>query len=81
MPNLNLLSIVHNARDIKTFSDFIGGSNIITKTILLYLSTAFRLSREARFENAHRNEHKSNSALAIIRYLPGDPKSSKEISY
>ncbi|KAJ5370010.1 uncharacterized protein N7496_006102 [Penicillium cataractarum] len=81
MPNPNLPSIVHNTRDIKTFSDFIGGSNIITKTILSCLSTAFGLSGEARFENAHRNEHKSNSALAMMRYLPGDPQSSKEIGH
>lgn len=80
-PNPNLPSIVDNADDIKTFSDFIAGSNIITKTMLSCLSTALGLSGEARFENIHRNEHKSNSALAMFRYLPGDMKTSKEIGH
>lgn len=77
----NLPSIVHNADDIKTFSDFIAGSNIITKTMLSCLSSALGLNGEARFESMHRNEHKSKSALAMMCYLPGDVKTSKEIGH
>lgn len=81
MLNPNLPSIVGNTDDMKTFSDFIGGSNIIAKIMLSCLSTALSLTGEDRFESSHRNEYKSNSALAMMRYLPGDPTSSKEIGH
>ncbi|KAL2869025.1 gibberellin 20-oxidase family protein [Aspergillus lucknowensis] len=77
----NLPSIINNDDDIKTFSDFIAGSNIITKTMLSCLSTSLGLTGESRFETSHRNEHKSNSTLAMFRYLPGDMQTSKEIGH
>ncbi|KAJ5115614.1 hypothetical protein N7448_011392 [Penicillium atrosanguineum] len=80
-PNPYLPSIVRNRKDIKTFSDFIGGSNTITKTILSCLSTALGRTGADRFENIHRNEHKSTSALAMMWYPPCDQKLNKEIGH
>lgn len=54
---------------------------MITKTILSCLSDAHELTGKDRFENMHRNEHKSTSALAMMRYLGGDLKSSKKIGH
>lgn len=79
--NPKLPSIVNNADDIEIFSDFIGYSNMITKVLLSCLSTALGLSGEARFETFHRNDRKSNTALGMMRYDPGDLKLSKEIGH
>ena len=57
---------------MKTFDNFVAGSNIITKTMLACLSNALGLKGSARFENSHRNGHKSNSTLAMFRYILTD---------
>ncbi|EFX01677.1 2og-Fe oxygenase family protein [Grosmannia clavigera kw1407] len=77
----NLPFIVNNKGDIETLLSFIAGSNIITKTILSCLSTALGLTGAARLEYSHRNEHKSNSSLAMFRYIPGSLTTSKEIGH
>lgn len=79
--NPNLPSIIRNDHDIKVFEDFIAGSSIITKTMLSALSTALGLKGGDRFENMHRNGHKSNCTLAMFHYTPGDVKTSKEVGH
>lgn len=51
--------------------DFAAGANIITKTMLSCLSNTLGLTGKDRFETYHRNWHKSNSTLAMFRYIPG----------
>lgn len=57
-------------KDIPVFEEFIAGSNIITKTMLACLSNALSLNGADRFEASHRNDHKSNTTLAMFRYIP-----------
>ena len=57
---------------MKLFDGFVAGSNIITKTMLACLSKALSLKGPDRFETSHRNDHKSNSTLALFRYIPTD---------
>ena len=63
-----LPSILEN--EIPTFEAFIASSNIITKTMLSCLSNALSLKGSDRFEASHRNDHKSNTTLAMFRYIP-----------
>jgi isopenicillin N synthase-like dioxygenase len=49
--------------------------------MLSALSTALGLRGYDRFETSHRNGHKSNSTLAMFRYIPGDITSSKEVGH
>ncbi|KAJ5875003.1 uncharacterized protein N7473_011189 [Penicillium subrubescens] len=79
--NPKLHSILDNEKDIATLYNFIADSNFITKTILSCLSTALGREGMARFETTHSNEKPSKSALAMMRYLPGDLKSSKKIGH
>jgi isopenicillin N synthase-like dioxygenase len=81
MPKPNLPSVLRNPKDIDTLSSFIGGSNIITKTILCCLSTALGLTGEDRFENIHRNDHRSTTALGMMRYPRDDLISTKQIGH
>lgn len=69
---LHIPSIINNDRDIKIMRDFSAGANIITKTMLSCLSNALGLAGKDRFESYHRNWHKSNSTLAMFRYIPGE---------
>ncbi|PVI04055.1 2og-Fe oxygenase family protein [Periconia macrospinosa] len=79
--NINLPSIIKDNHDVKVFDDFVAGFNIITKTMLSALSTSLGLQGGERFENLHRTNHKSNSTLAMFRYIPGDIKTSKEVGH
>lgn len=79
--NPNLPSIVQSKDDMKTLSNFIAGSNVITKTMLSCLSSALGLTGEARLECSHRNERKSNTSLAMFRYMPGNSATSREIGH
>lgn len=56
--------------DIKLLESFLAESNIITKTMLACLSNAIGLKDLDRFESFHRNDHKSNSTLALLHYIP-----------
>ncbi|CAN8096149.1 unnamed protein product [Discula destructiva] len=79
-PNLPL--IVSSPADIATISNFVASANIATKTILASLSTAMNLPKDARFETLHRNEHKSNSTLALLHYPPiHDAAASRDVGH
>lgn len=49
--------------------------------MLSCLSTALGLKGADRFENSHRNGHKSNSTLAMFRYIPGNLDTSKCVGH
>ncbi|MCJ1396722.1 hypothetical protein MMC18_009614 [Xylographa bjoerkii] len=77
--NPNLPSIIKG--DVGTLRDFVASSNIITKTMLACLSNALGLYGAERLENSHRNDHKSNSTLAMFRYIPGDLTKDKCVGH
>lgn len=67
--------------EVEILRNFISGSNIITKTMLACLSNALGLQGAERLENSHRNDHKSNSTLAMFRYIPGDLSKDKCVGH
>ena len=58
--------------DLALLDAFVAESNVITKTMLSCLSTALDLKGSDRFESFHRNDHESNSTLAMMHYIPSD---------
>lgn len=74
---LNVPGILNNDNDLKVMRDFAAGANIITKTMLSCLSNALGLTDKRRFETYHRNWTKSNSTLAMFRYIPADEGGNK----
>ncbi|XMA16174.1 hypothetical protein WAI453_008965 [Rhynchosporium graminicola] len=72
---------IKNTSDMKVLENAIAGSNTITKIILSALSTAMGLTGSSRFENSHRNHKPSTSTLAMMHYIPCDPKTDKNIGH
>ncbi|EOA81689.1 uncharacterized protein SETTUDRAFT_157592 [Exserohilum turcica Et28A] len=70
-----------SASDLKTLEASISGSNIIGKTILCALSTAFGLTGPSRFETLHRNHRPSTSTLALMHYIPSDPAQDQHVGH
>ncbi|KAI1308915.1 Clavaminate synthase-like protein [Xylaria venustula] len=73
--------VIKNSPDMKVLENAIAGSNIVTKTILSALSTGCGLTGPARFENTHRNERPSTSTLAMMHYIPSDPRTDSNIGH
>ncbi|ORY60935.1 uncharacterized protein BCR38DRAFT_459872 [Pseudomassariella vexata] len=77
----HLPHIIKNGYDISILENSIAGSNIITKSILSALSTGLGLTGASRFENSHRNDRPSTSTLAMMHYIPSDPKIATNIGH
>ncbi|TPX07185.1 uncharacterized protein E0L32_010888 [Thyridium curvatum] len=73
--------VLKNSTDMKILENAISGSNIVTKALLSALSNAMGLTGTDRFEHNHRNERPSTSTLAMMHYVPSDPKTSKNIGH
>ncbi|KAI1171462.1 Clavaminate synthase-like protein [Nemania sp. FL0916] len=73
--------VIKTSPDMKVLENAIAGSNIVTKAILSALSTGCGLSGAARFENTHRNERPSTSTLAMMHYIPSDPRTDANIGH
>ncbi|KAI0875502.1 Clavaminate synthase-like protein [Hypoxylon argillaceum] len=73
--------VIKNSPDMQVLENAIAGSNIVTKTILSALSTGCGLTGAARFENTHRNDRPSTSTLAMMHYIPSDPRTDANIGH
>ncbi|KAI8952723.1 hypothetical protein F4801DRAFT_202741 [Xylaria longipes] len=73
--------VIKNSPDMKVLENAIAGSNIVTKAILSALSTGCGLTGASRFENTHRNERPSTSTLAMMHYIPSDPRKDANIGH
>jgi isopenicillin N synthase-like dioxygenase len=73
--------VIKNSPDMKVLENAIAGSNIVTKAILSALSTGCGLTGAARFENTHRNDRPSTSTLAMMHYIPSDPRTDANIGH
>jgi isopenicillin N synthase-like dioxygenase len=73
--------VIKNSPDMKVLENAIAGSNIVTKTILAALSTGCGLQGAGRFENTHRNDRPSTSTLAMMHYIPSDPRTDSNIGH
>lgn len=68
--------MIKNSPDMKVLENAIAGSNIVTKAILSALSTGCGLQGAGRFESSHRNGRPSTSTLAMMHYVPSDPRTA-----
>ncbi|KAI1753417.1 Clavaminate synthase-like protein [Xylaria castorea] len=73
--------VIKNSPDMKVLENAIAGSNIVTKAILSALSTGCGLGGASRFENTHRNTRPSTSTLAMMHYIPSDPRTDSHIGH